>query len=168
MKEVVFKYYIKGKEVSLESIDLESSFGIDVQGNNVHILFEDDAQQYRSKTNFNNCGEVRESHTGVINGIGGGVKHNKHKTPLSLIFTQFPKALEAISKCSEYGHNKYKETDKDFLNFKRVEGGSRVYADAGLRHRLETGTDFESGLPHQYHVAWNALSELQLWIEENE
>ncbi len=96
-----------------------------------------------------------------------GVKHNKSKAPLSIVLKQFPKALEAISRCSEYGHNKYKETDVDFLNFKRVPGGSTTYADAGLRHRLEIGLDSESGLPHQYHTAWNALAELQLWIEEN-
>lgn len=96
-----------------------------------------------------------------------GEKHNKNKPQLSILFKQFPKALEALAKCSEYGNQKYKETDKDFLNFKRVSGGSKTYADAGLRHRLETGLD-ESGLPHQYHVCWNALAELQLWIEENE
>lgn len=96
-----------------------------------------------------------------------GKKDNKNKPQLSILFKQFPKALEALAKCSEYGNQKYKETDKDFLNFKRVSGGSKTYADAGLRHRLETGLD-ESGLPHQYHVCWNALAELQLWIEENE
>jgi Domain of unknown function (DUF5664) len=97
-----------------------------------------------------------------------GVKANKNKPQLSLLFKQFPKALEAIAKCSEYGHKKYKETDKDYLNYTRVYGGSKTYADAGLRHRLEQGNDSESGLPHQLHVAWNALAELQLWIQENE
>jgi hypothetical protein len=97
-----------------------------------------------------------------------GVKLNKNKPQISLLFKQFPKALEAIVMCSEYGHKKYKETDKDFINFKRVEGGSKTYADAGLRHRLGQGKDSESGLPHQYHVAWNALAELQLWIQEHE
>ena len=96
-----------------------------------------------------------------------GKKENRNKPQLSILFKQFPKALEALTKCSEYGNNKYKDTDSDFLNFKRVEGGSKTYADAGLRHRLETGLD-ESGLPHQFHIAWNAVAELQLWIEENE
>jgi hypothetical protein len=96
-----------------------------------------------------------------------GVKLNKNKPQMSLLFKQFPKALEAIVRCSEYGHNKYKETDKDYLNFKRVEGGSKAYADAGLRHRMQQGIDLESGLPHAYHSAWNALSELELWIDEN-
>lgn len=95
-----------------------------------------------------------------------GVKYNGGKPQLSVLFKQFPDALNAIARCSSYGHNKYKEFDADFLNFKRVEGGSKSYADAGLRHRTEEGNDLESGLPHQYHVAWNALAELQLWIEE--
>lgn len=96
-----------------------------------------------------------------------GVKHNQNKPQLSLLFKQFPKALEAISKCSEYGHEKYKEADTDYLNFKRVEGGSKAYADAGLRHRMfvEKTTDIDSQLPHSYHVAWNALAELELILE---
>ena len=94
-----------------------------------------------------------------------GVKLNKNKPQMSLLFRQFPKALEAIVKCSEYGNEKYKETDKDFLNFKRVEGGSKTYADAGLRHRMQQGIDLESMLPHAYHVAWNALAELELILE---
>lgn len=96
-----------------------------------------------------------------------GVKTNKNKPQISLLFKQFPKALEAITHCSEYGHQKYLESDADYLNFSRVEGGSKTYADAGLRHRLKEGNDLESGLPHQYHVAWNALAELELWIKEN-
>lgn len=96
-----------------------------------------------------------------------GVKHNKNKPQLSLLFKQFPKALEAIVKCSEYGHEKYKETDEDYLNFKRVEGGSKSYADAGLRHRIfkKGTTDIDSQLPHSYHIAWNALAELELILE---
>ena len=99
-----------------------------------------------------------------------GVKTNKNKPQLSILFTQFPEALKAIARCSEYGHLKYKETDADYLNYQRVEEGSKAYADAGLRHRLyrKRTTDIESGLPHAYHVAWNALAELQIWIMENE
>lgn len=98
--------------------------------------------------------------------VSTGVKLNKSKPQLSLLFKQFPKALEAIVKCSEYGHDKYKDTDQDFLNFKRVSEGSKAYADAGLRHRLQSGDDEESNLPHSFHVAWNALAELELLIEE--
>lgn len=96
-----------------------------------------------------------------------GKKTNSLKPQMSLLFKQFPKALEAVVLCSQYGHEKYKETDEDYLNYTRVDGGSKTYADAGLRHRLEQGNDSESGLPHQFHVAWNALAELELWIKEN-
>lgn len=98
-----------------------------------------------------------------------GVKTNKNKPQLSILFTQFPKALEAIARCSEYGHLKYRDTDFDYLNYQRVEGGSKTYADAGLRHRLhkKSTADTESQLPHAYHVAWNALAELELLIKEN-
>jgi hypothetical protein len=97
-----------------------------------------------------------------------GQKNNKGKPQLSLLFKQFPNALKAIALCSEYGHEEYKEYDQDYKNYQRVEGGSKNYADAGLRHRIEEGND-ESGLPHSYPVAWNALAELELKIlEENE
>jgi hypothetical protein len=104
-----------------------------------------------------------------VNNTVIGKKENNDKPQLSILFTQFPKALEAITKCSEYGHLKYKETDTDYLNYQRVEGGSKAYADAGLRHRLykKGTTDIESQLPHYYHVAWNALAELELLIKEN-
>jgi hypothetical protein len=98
-----------------------------------------------------------------------GIKHNEGKPQLSLLFTQFSKALEAIAKCSEYGHKKYNKNgeDADYLNFKRVEGGSKTYADAGLRHRLykKGTTDLDSQLLHSYHIAWNALAELELILE---
>lgn len=99
-----------------------------------------------------------------------GVKQNSGKLPMDkMISIQFPKALEAVCKATLFGHNKYKETDIDFLNFKRVEGGSQTYADALQRHNLnKVQTDDESGLPHIYHKCWNALAELELWIEENE
>jgi hypothetical protein len=105
----------------------------------------------------------------VIDYTTAGKKENKGKPQLSLLFTQFPKALEAVAKCSEYGHLKYEDTDVDYLNYQRVKGGSKSYADAGLRHRLykKGTTDIESQLPHAYHVCWNALAELELLIKEN-
>lgn len=99
-----------------------------------------------------------------------GVKHSEGKLPLDKMITiQFPKALKAICKATAFGHSKYKEVDADFMNFKRVPGGSKEYADALQRHNLDKSQkDIESGLPHIYHKAWNALAELELWIEENE
>jgi len=130
-----------------------------------HRLY-DEAREQQNKIQYKNyltskelsdMEEVKET----------GVKLNQGKPELSLLFKQFPKALEAIAKCSEYGHTKYKETDTDYLNFKRVPGGSKAYADAGLRHRLfkEGTTDLDSQLPHSFHTAWNALAELELILE---
>lgn len=99
-----------------------------------------------------------------------GKKESDGKLPMDkMISIQFPKALEAICRATLFGHNKYKDFDIDFLNFKRVEGGSQTYADALQRHNLsKSDKDSESGLPHIFHKAWNALAELELWIEENE
>lgn len=98
-----------------------------------------------------------------------GVKHNDNKLPMDKMITiQFPKALNAICKATLFGHNKYFESDKDFLNFKKVKGGSQTYADALQRHNFNKGEIAEdSKLPHIFHKAWNALAELELWIEEN-
>lgn len=97
-----------------------------------------------------------------------GQKFNNDKVPLDTIITkQFPKAIKAIAECTMFGHHKYINSDADFLNFKRVKGGSQTYADALMRHAMDKGIlDLESGLPHAYHKAWNALAELELWIEE--
>lgn len=101
--------------------------------------------------------------------IEEGTKYNEGKPQLSILLKQFPDALKAITKCAEYGHNKYNDNgqDNDYLNFKRVRGGSKTYIDAGLRHLLEEGNDLGSKLPHIYHHVWNTLAYLQLWIEEN-
>src|SRR5699024_6835054 len=96
-----------------------------------------------------------------------GKKETYNKLPLDRVITkQFPKALKAISKCSKFGHDKYKDYDDDWLNYKRVDDGIQKYADALQRHNLNKDQkDKESGFPHIYHKAWNALAELELWIE---
>jgi hypothetical protein len=98
-----------------------------------------------------------------------GIKHNKGKLPLDTMITkQFPNALEAVCKATQFGHQKYIKFDKDYLNFLKVEGGSQTYADAGQRHNLHKNEiDKESKLPHIYLKCWNALAELELWIQEN-
>lgn len=160
-----FKYIYRGEEISQEEFNnlTNSSFkwfnGSSIRADDLDSVF--------------NFFGAEKSFKGVLSDLGKevsseGVKTNNLKPQMSLLFKQFPKALEAIVLCSQYGHEKYKETDKDYLNYTRVDGGSKTYADAGLRHRLGQGDDLESGLPHQYHVAWNAIAELQLWIQENE
>ncbi len=95
-----------------------------------------------------------------------GEKHNKGKLPMSKLFIQFPDALQAVILASCYGNFKYPK-DTDWLNFKRVPGGSQNYRDAEIRHFLGGENDEESGLPEIFHQAWNKLAELQLWLEEN-
>jgi len=148
-------------EITFSDNDLEKIKGLSI--GDIKEMFNStiSAEQNKTEENlvFQKDSEIHKEE---------GKKTNKNKSQMSLLFKQFPKALEAIVMCSQYGHEKYKETDKDYLNYTRVDGGSKTYADAGLRHRLQQGNDLESGLPHQFHVAWNALAELQLWIIENE
>jgi hypothetical protein len=98
-----------------------------------------------------------------------GVKHNKFKAPLDIVqVRQFPKALQALALATAYGNKKYEATDKDFLNFKRVPGGSQTYFDAAARHNAERGDlDEESNLPHVIHAVWDMMAALELYIEEN-
>ena len=97
-----------------------------------------------------------------------GVKHNQLKPRLDVVInTQFPKALQLISLATEYGNSKYKETDLDMLNFKRVVGGSQTYFDSCARHSTDRNGLDESGLPHIIHAVWSSLAGLELWAEEN-
>jgi len=125
-----------------------------------------------TSTNHALWDEVMEGYTTPVklpHSSPAGVKHNQGKLPINTMITvQFPKAIKAIAQTTLFGHEKYKEVDKDWLNFKRVEGGSQTYADASQRHGFDKHTlDSESGLPHIFHKAWNALAELEIWIEEN-
>lgn len=97
-----------------------------------------------------------------------GVKHNQLKPRLdAVINTQFTKALQLIALATEYGNSKYKETDLDMLNFKRVVGGSQTYFNASARHSTDRNGLDESGLPHIIHAVWSSLAGLELWAEEN-
>lgn len=97
-----------------------------------------------------------------------GVKHNQLKPRLDVVInTQFPKALQLIALATEYGNSKYKETDIDMLNFKRVAGGSQTYFDSCARHSTDRNGLDESGLPHIIHSVWSSLAGLELWAEEN-
>ena len=89
---------------------------------------------------------------------------------ISVLFKQFPRALTAVAEASAYGHNKYRETDKDMLNFTRVDNAESRYRGALMRHERDRYTDgyldSESNLPHIYHKAWNALAELEMHLKD--
>lgn len=96
-----------------------------------------------------------------------GEKQDTGKLPLGIVIQrQFPNALKAIAECSLYGHEKYKESDVDWLNCQRVENGQERYLDAAMRHLLDAGVDLQavdvSGLEHIKHAAWNMLQLLEI------
>lgn len=97
----------------------------------------------------------------------GGIKHSSHKLPMSKLNIQFKDALQAVMLVSVFGHLKYKDTDADWMNFKRVEGDS-PFKDAMIRHSMKLcPEEEETYLPPEFHVAWNALADLQCLIETN-
>lgn len=100
-----------------------------------------------------------------------GVKNDKGKARLAIVFKHFPNALAAVAEQGWYGHDKYLEHDADFCNWKRCDGGSDRYTEAMLRHFTEEfigdGIDTgESELPHAFATAWNALARLEKMITE--
>lgn len=95
-----------------------------------------------------------------------GIKLDSKKPLLYVLLKQFPKAIGEVARCSEYGHEKYKETDKDWQNWKRLEEAEFRYSNALLRHLSQEGRDEDSGLLHAAHTAWNALARLELIIKD--
>lgn len=94
-----------------------------------------------------------------------GIKHNQDKLEMSRLFEQFPNALKAIVECSTYGAKIYNEKDK-WDNFRSVKGGSKAYMDALVRHLAEGWENKdESGFNHLYHICWNALAALELFLD---
>lgn len=96
-----------------------------------------------------------------------GVKKDNGKLPLGIVCQrQFPNALKMVAEGSKAGHDKYKETDPDWLNFKRVEGGGERYLNALYRHLAASGgnldlIDQETGVEHIKLAAWNMLALLE-------
>lgn len=91
-----------------------------------------------------------------------GQKFDEGKLPLGIVIQkQFPNALKVLAKCSQYGHEKYKD-DVDWLNYQRVPNWKERYLNAFMRHFLEEGNDNESNLPHFYHALWNLMALVEL------
>lgn len=80
------------------------------------------------------------------------------KEQLTLVPTRI---LHAIARVRMFGSKKYKDPD----NWKRVE--TLRYRDAAFRHFLAylenpSGVDYESGLPHLWHLATNIAFLIEL------
>ena len=102
------------------------------------------------------------------------LKFDEGKLPIDKLFHQFPNALQGVIETSTYGHNKYLETDEDWLSFKRLDNAKERYKGALMRHLfaylnpLQVNIDSESGLHHLKHAAWNCLALLQLIYEDEQ
>lgn len=109
--------------------------------------------------------EKKESQSLPKNCTNEGQKFSTDKAPMGQILRQFPLALEAIAMRSKFGHEKYREHDQDWMNFKRVNNAEEVYLDASVRHLAEIG-DEEDSIEHLKASAWNILALLQIKLEK--
>lgn len=109
------------------------------------------------------------SFTPISDYLKSGVKESldNPKLPMyTVLMKQFPLALQEVAKRSVYGHEKYKEHDKDWMNFKRVPGALEEYKEAAVRHLMEMGP--ETAFEHKVAAAWNLLGIIQIECESRD
>lgn len=96
-----------------------------------------------------------------------GAKVDYGKVYADSILAGFPRALWGIAEVGTFGANKY-----SMGGWQSVEDGERRYREAAGRHRLKRQmgelVDKDSGLPHEYHEAWNVLAALELKLRAEE
>ncbi len=100
-----------------------------------------------------------------------GQKFSDDKLPLyTVIFKQFPLALQEVAKCSQAGHKKY-PNDVDWMNFKRVGDAENQYLNAAIRHLMQEGINEDmlgyGTILHEAQVIWNLMSRLEIKLEKN-
>lgn len=90
-----------------------------------------------------------------------GMKYDGGKIIAGVILEDFPNAITGVCEVATFGANKYKRS-----SWHSVPNAIQRYKDAMMRHQLAKGRgeviDPESGLPHSYHIAWNALAIIEL------
>ena len=94
-----------------------------------------------------------------------GAKLDAHKIKAGVL-GDFGRALEAVAQVGTFGITKYARG-----SWQHVPDGVERYSDALWRHLLQENKehiDADSGLPHEFHVAWNALARLELLLRECE
>lgn len=91
---------------------------------------------------------------------------NKRKEmPLcSGVLDYFPLALAEVAKASKAGNDQHNPGQPLFWDRNK----STDHADCLLRHLVERGTTDTDGVRHSAKVAWRALANLQLEMEEDE
>jgi len=85
---------------------------------------------------------------------------------LAGILQQWPRALTALLEVATFGAKKYTRGGWQY-----VENGEERYTDAMFRHLIAEpleSVDPDSGLAHDAHAAWNALSRLELRLRSME
>ena len=110
-----------------------------------------------------NC-ETERDPNGIDN-HAPGAKLDEGKLLAGLLL-QFPRALTAVLEVGTFGTKKYSRG-----GWQHVENGVERYTDAMIRHLLKEPVESEdpdSGFPHEWHLAWNALSRLELMLREAE
>lgn len=76
--------------------------------------------------------------------------------PMAELLLDFRHALMAVAQVATYGAKKY-----SVGGWKQVPDGYNRYTGAMLRHLMASEPD-ESGLDHDFMVAWNALARLEM------
>lgn len=81
------------------------------------------------------------------------------------VLQKFPRALEAVARCSEFGAKKHGSAIES-QEFMDVPDATNVYANALARHILAEGTDGlvnkeDGNMLHAAQAAWNALARLE-------
>jgi len=100
-----------------------------------------------------------------INQHAPGAKLDDGKL-LANILQQFPRALIAVLEVATFGAEKYTRG-----GWQDVKNGVERYSDAMMRHYLKEpieDKDPDSGFPHEYHLAWNALARLELMLRDED
>jgi hypothetical protein len=100
--------------------------------------------------------------------LNKGTKYDEGKVPVFRgMLVQFPRAMEAVAALSARGAIKY-----SWSNWRWVPDGVDRYSDAMVRHLLAEAKgevhDPDTGLPHAWATAWNALARLELMLGEAE
>ena len=100
----------------------------------------------------------------VDNPRGGGLKYDGDKPRTGLLTYGCPLAILGVASVLTYGAKKY-----EAHSWKKVENNWERYWDAKERHELAIASgeeiDPESGLPHIFHVACNAMFLAELYAE---
>lgn len=136
------------------------NYNITKIGNNAVEFIGDDGSLWGlAKKYFADPSEYRnklESH------IHNGTKHDQDKLKPSLLFNDFPHAIEEVLKVLKFGAEKYSEG-----NWLKVDNGVERYRNAAHRHMLaQEEFDDESGLLHLAHEATSVLMLLELKLRE--